>query len=409
MRSHSRMWTPDAGWDHPLAELDLPKSTLALAFWSPQIDPRGALNALTAAQPDVTLVGCSTAGNIVGESVTDTELVVTFLEFEHAQVAAARTHLDEPQDSFVAGLALGMELAHKHTAAPSAVLVISDGLIVNGSDLVAGLVDQLPGVSICGGLAGDGPEFVQTHIALGNEVLQNSVIAVGLWGEDLIVGHGTGGGWEGFGPQRTITASQGSTLVELDGQPALDLYRRYLGEAAADLPSSALLFPLRITSPDGSRSLVRTVLAVDAKDRSMRFAGDVPVGWNAQLMRTTIDRLVDGAHIAATGSQVPAQTGVGNAASGDVLALAVSCVGRRLVLGDRTDEEIEACIDVLGADVLLRGFYSYGEIVPFEGFIGMHNQTMTVTTISERAVPAQRDQASSAEQLPEQTTSAVKT
>jgi len=329
--------------------------------------------------PDAIILGCTTAGNIVGEVVCDSELIATLVEFTSSELHAAKARLTKPEDSHQAGLKLGMELAHLRGSLPNAVLVISDGLIVNGSDLVAGMVDQLPGVPISGGLAGDGPNFERTYVALGDELLRNSVVAVGIWGDQLLVNHGSAGGWEGFGPQRLITASHGSTLLELDGQPALELYRRYLGEDAQRLPSSALLFPLRITSPDETRSLVRTVLAIDADTQSMRFAGDVPAGWSAQLMRTTIDRLVDGAQSAATSSLIPTQR-----ADEDVLALAVSCVGRRLVLGERADEEIEACADVFGPGTTLRGFYSYGEIVPWDGFVGLHNQTMTLTTITER-------------------------
>lgn len=380
MKLATGRWRSAASWDRPLAEFnhDLTPS-LVLAFWSPKVDVQHALTEIQATWPEAIILGCTTAGNIVGDVVCDSELIATLVEFATSELHAAKAFLTTPEDSYQAGLKLGMELVHHGAGLPTAVLVISDGLIVNGSELVAGMVDQLPGVPISGGLAGDGPNFERTRVALGDELLHNSVVAVGIWGDQLVVNHGSAGGWEGFGPQRLITASHGSTLLELDGHPALELYRRYLGEDAARLPSSALLFPLRITSPDGARSLVRTVLAIDADEQSMRFAGDVPKGWSAQLMRTTIDRLVDGAQSAATSSLIPSQR-----AGEDVLALAVSCVGRRLVLGERADEEIEACADVLGSGTTLRGFYSYGEIVPWDGFVGLHNQTMTLTTITEQ-------------------------
>jgi len=343
------------------------------------VDVQAALSEIMQTWPDVIIVGCTTAGNIVGTVVSDSELIATFVEFATSDLYTAKAHLTKPEDSHQAGLKLGMELVHRGGGLPTAVIVISDGLIVNGSELVAGMVDQLPGVPVSGGLVGDGPNFEIARVCLGDELLRNSVVAVGIWGDQLVVNHGSAGGWEGFGLQRLITASQGSTLLELDGQPALELYRRYLGADAKRLPSSALLFPLRIASPDGTRSLVRTVLAIDADEQSMRFAGDIPTGRSAQLMRTTIDRLVDGAQSAATSSLIPSQR-----AGEDVLALAVSCVGRRLVLGERADEEIEACADALGSGTTLRGFYSYGEIAPWEGFAGLHNQTMTLTTISEQ-------------------------
>lgn len=67
------------------------------------------------------------------------------------------------------------------------------------------------------------------------------------------------------------------------------------------------------------------------------------------------------------------------------LAIIISCVGRKLVLGDRTNEEVEVIKDVLGSSPLITGFYSYGEISPLKPFedCALHNQTITITTINE--------------------------
>jgi hypothetical protein len=74
------------------------------------------------------------------------------------------------------------------------------------------------------------------------------------------------------------------------------------------------------------------------------------------------------------------------AVSGPCLGLLVSCIGRKLLMGQRIAEEVEIVADVLGAGASLMGFYSYGEISPhgFTGKCELHNQTMTITTISER-------------------------
>jgi hypothetical protein len=190
------------------------------------------------------------------------------------------------------------------------------------------------------------------------------------------------GGWGIFGPERTVTSSSGNVLAELDGKPALELYTRYLGELADQLPASALLFPLAIRQPGSDHQVVRTVLAVDEVEHTMTFAGDVPEGWTAQLMRSSTDRLVDGAAVAAAMSA----DGVGM--GGPTLSIAVSCVGRRLVLGERTEEEIEAAVDALAEGGDLIGFYSYGEIAPGpSGRAELHNQTMTVTTLGESVTP----------------------
>ncbi|MCU0885970.1 MAG: FIST C-terminal domain-containing protein, partial [Beijerinckiaceae bacterium] len=241
------------------------------------------------------------------------------------------------------------------------------------------------GVAVSGGLAGDGAKFGETWVAADCTPAKGMIVAVGFYGPDIAFGHGSAGGWDVFGPRRTITRSVDNVLFELDGQPALDLYERYLGpEEAALLPGSALLFPLSIRDPAAAnQDVVRTVLAVDQQARTMTFAGDVPQGWSAQLMRGQFDRLSDASMQAAR--QASAHSA--GAAHGDSLAILVSCIGRRLLLGQRIADEVDAAVTGLASGTGLLGFYSYGEIAPHavSGVPQLHNQTMTVTTIRERA------------------------
>jgi hypothetical protein len=205
------------------------------------------------------------------------------------------------------------------------------------------------------------------------------VVAVGFYGERVRIGHGSRGGWDIFGPERRVTASDGNVLRELDGRPALDLYKEYLGELAAGLPATALRFPLALRADaDDKKRLVRTILGVNEEEGSLTFAGDIPEGFLAQLMRTNLDRLVDGAEAAAVMTQNRGTDGA------PTLAIAISCVGRRMVLGERAEEEVEATLDELPGTTKQIGFYSYGEISPFaSGTCDLHNQTMTMTTIHE--------------------------
>ena len=72
----------------------------------------------------------------------------------------------------------------------------------------------------------------------------------GFYGNAIRVGHGSAGGWDQFGPRRKVSESIANVLFELDGQPALDLYERYLGPGDSEgLPSSALLFPIQVCRP----------------------------------------------------------------------------------------------------------------------------------------------------------------
>jgi hypothetical protein len=290
---------------------------------------------------------------------------------------ATSTTITDAKSSYQVGEELARQLkdpALRH------VFVLSDGLKVNGSDLARGLASGVSeGVSITGGLSGDSTNFAETWVVAGDGAGPQRVAAIGLYGDDLRVGYGSMGGWEPFGPVRTITRAEGNVLYELDGRSALDLYKTYLGDHANQLPSSALLFPIVVTEPDGGQGVVRTVLAVDEQQKSMTFAGDIPQGGTAQLMKTNVDDLVDGATAAAEASL----RGLGDARPD--LALLVSCVGRKLVMKQRIEEEVEAIRDVFGADTKITGFYSYGELCPFSQGeeCRLHNQTMTVTALAE--------------------------
>ena len=206
------------------------------------------------------------------------------------------------------------------------------------------------------------------------------VSAVGFYGDHVMVSHGSQGGWDSFGPVRTVTRSEGNVLYELDGKPALALYKTYLGEKAKELPSSGLLFPISLLDTEGgARNVVRTLLSVDHEAQSLTFAGDVPQGAKVQLMKAHFDRLVDGAQNAAELANKQAH-------KEHPLAIAVSCVGRRLVLGAQTEDELDVVLDTLPESTTMAGFYSYGELSPVgQGSCDLHNQTMTLTVISERA------------------------
>ncbi len=369
-----------APWTSASGGSQSPNAQLALVFGSPAaVRSAETWTELKALCPRARIVACSTAGEIAGTRVLDEALVATALELERGHLELASVQLTDA----VGGEALGALLASRLPAQGLVhVLVLCDGLKVNGSALVAGIVAGLPKrVAVTGGLAGDGARFERTAVCLDGPDPCEQVVAIGLYGEHLRIGYGSLGGWDPFGPERTITKSESNVLFELDGEPALDLYKRYLGEHAAGLPASGLLFPLTIRSSSSGDDtpVVRTILAVDERARTLTFAGDVPVGYRARLMRANFERLVDG----ACGAAKTCQQALG--AGRSELAILISCVGRKLVLKQRIEEEVEGVRDVLGEQAVLTGFYSYGEISPFtpSARCELHNQTMTITTISE--------------------------
>ena len=367
------------GWDTPLPAAMDSDRTLVLAFAAPEFGSNPMpFEQLAAAFPTSLLVGCSTSGEIAGTQVHDASISVAVAHFEHTLLRRAFTEVSSAADSFDAGARLAAQLTWPGLRA---VFVLSDGLCVNGTPLVDGLARHLPpGVSITGGLAGDGSRFGHTWVLNRHQPEVNRICAVGFYGERLRIGHGCDGGWSDFGPERLITRSEGNVLYELDGKPALDLYKTYLGERAAGLPGTALLFPLSVRRDGpGQETLVRTILAIDEVQQSLTFAGDMPQGGIARLMRANTDKLIGSAGHAAR------QATAGLTGAEDALVISVSCVGRRLVLGERTDEEVETVLDSAPRRAAHVGFYSYGEISPAVagGASELHNQTMTVTVLSE--------------------------
>ena len=377
MKVRQHLWTPEAGWSggRPVAEGALDQ--LVLAFGSPAALRQQALfDELREAYPNAVIAGCSTAGEILGTRVHDDCLVATAVQFERSTLDWVAVPVARDTDGHEAAAQIALRLVRpglRH------VMVFCDGLVVNGTSFARALRERLPeGVHATGGLAADADRFVETLVTCNGIGASRQVVGIGFYGDDLRVGYGSVGGWDGFGPLRTVTRSQGNVLFELDGKSALELYRLYLGEHSAGLPATGLRFPLLLEDERGGAGLVRTVLGIDEAAGSMTFGGDIPVGAKARLMKANFDRLVDG----ASGAACEGLRRLGRDEA--QLAILISCVGRKLVLRQRVEEEIEGVREVLG-NTALAGFYSYGELCP-QGTLGgceLHNQTMTITTFSE--------------------------
>jgi hypothetical protein len=326
------------------------------------------------------IVLCSTSGEIFNAAVFDNSVSVVAIEFEKTKIKTVSININNVADSFEAGKTLFTRL---HGEGLAYVLIISDGGLVNGSQLVKG-IEQVNtcNIPVTGGLAGDADKFSFTIVGCNEKPATGNIVAVGFYGDNLNIGHSSLGGWEIFGPEKKVTRSVSNCLYEIDNKSALDLYKQYLGKYADELPGSALLFPLYVR-PEGSLdSVVRTILSIDNEEQSMVFAGDIPEGSYVRFMKANFDKLIDAATHAASNSllQFPAAN-----SEKPKLALLISCVGRKLILGKRVDEEVEAIKDIFGEATLLTGFYSYGEISPItpNATCELHNQTMTITTFNE--------------------------
>ncbi|HLZ88293.1 MAG TPA: FIST N-terminal domain-containing protein [Puia sp.] len=368
--------------DHPGNDpLEKSKVSLVMALGNKAVlAPADFYGQLRKEYPHAEIVLCSTAGEIFDDSVYEGSVSVTAVEFEKTKVRSAMVNIaDFGGCSYEAGKALVENLMAFDELAY--ILVLSDGSRVNGSDLVRGINSQVQdGVPVTGGLAGDGAAFKSTLVGLNGVPDHGQIAAIGLYGKQLRVSHGSMGGWESFGPERTITRSTGNQLFMIDEESALDLYKKYLGPYAKELPGSALLFPLLVRRSNEEEPVVRTILSIDEGSKSMLFAGDVPEGASVRFMKANFDRLVDAASAAAN------QTFTEHPREEPSLSVLISCVGRKIILGNRVTEEVEAVKEAFGGKTLVTGFYSYGEIAPPFARVPcqLHNQTMTITNFSER-------------------------
>jgi hypothetical protein len=373
MKTEQIIWSASSGWTSP--KNPLTEAQLVLVFGGIDVIEKSEhYPILHDLFPAANVVFTSTAGEIAGSEYLENSLVATAIYFEKTQVELLHLSSTDFQSDFDLGTEVGMhfnqpELAH--------LLVFAQGHSLNGDFLVSGIRNVIGNdIAITGGLAGDAGRFNRTVVSLNDRGGNSNVVAIGLVGKHLKIGFGSKDGWDLFGPIRQVTKSENNVLHTLDNELALDLYKKYLGSRAQELPGAALLFPLCILKEDGTR-LVRTILSIDEEKKTMTFAGNVPEGARVQFMMANFDRIIEGAAEAAHSAKLE------NAEN--LLTIMVSCVGRKLVMQNRIDEEVEAVYETFGGKGTYCGYYSNGEICPTtDGFSALHNQTMTVTTLSEQ-------------------------
>lgn len=378
MKTEQLNWSADTGWNVTRAMDPATEITLVLAFGAvDEVSHPERFAELRERYPDAQIVMSSTAGEISANAVKDDTISATAIAYEKTRIKPIVIEVSDHADSYECGKALAAGLIEDDLAH---VLVISDGGMVNGDALVKGLNESLKEkVIITGGLAADAGRFKETYVGLNAAPRSGVIVGIGHYGSDLKVSHGSNGGWDEFGPIRRVTRSLGNVLYELDGQTALDLYKKYLGSKSEDLPGSALLYPVSLYTASGEQ-VVRTILSIDEEEGSMTFAGDIPQGAEIRLMMANFDRLIDGAGDAAEASWHAEDDHEAD------LVLMISSVGRKLVLNDRVGEEVDSVIEIFGESAAYAGFYSNGEISPGRSFssCSLHNQTMTITTYSEQ-------------------------
>jgi hypothetical protein len=326
--------------------------------------------------PNANIVTCSTSGQISNNNLVQNNLVATAIAFEKTKIRTTEIDILLNPDIKLLGKKIKEDLLSDDL---KSILVFSEGSFINGTELINELILQTrETVPIFGGLAGDEYNFEKTIVGLNSDASPGKIVAIGFYGDNIHFGFASEGGWSDFGPEREVTHSEKNILYKIGDRFALDLYKEYLGKYAEELPGSSLYFPLSMKENPLSEPVVRTILSIDEEKKSMTFAGDIPIGSKIRLMKGNFDKLIDASYNAASLIHK-------NQSNNPELALLVSCVGRKIVLGDRIEEEIEVVREVFGDNMLICGFYSYGEISPTLNKVAceLHNQTMTITTIYE--------------------------
>ncbi|GAB1855960.1 FIST C-terminal domain-containing protein [Flavobacteriaceae bacterium MHTCC 0001] len=364
-------------WDYISKEMELNNPLVLILGNRYLLEDENIYGEVRTLFPTGHLIFGSTSGDITADVVDEESITITAIEFEKSSFLIRTSNiLNSDYDSYKTGEALINQLPNEGL---KYAFVLSEGSFVNGSELTKGMnASSKNNLLITGGLCGDAARFEKTLASYNENPKPGEIIAIGLYGDDLEVTFSIRGGWTPFGPERVVTKSKSNVLYELDNQPALDLYKRYLGDKSNELPGSALLYPLNVKSISEEQSFVRTILNIDEDQNTMILAGDIPEDSKVQLMMTNVDNIANASEAAATQALELRKTS-------PQLALLVSCIGRKLVLDQRVEEEIEEVVNVVGDRATVCGFYSYGEIAPFYGESNcqLHNQTMTITLISE--------------------------
>lgn len=321
-------------------------------------------------------VGCTTDGEISTAGFSNGSAVLAGIATDQINFQVAYTSGISRDGDWA-----GRQLAEALSRTSRHVQVLSDGLTGNGSAIARGMTAVFgPDVPISGGAAGDSRQFKRTWQFIGNRVLSDSAVAIGMSG-NFHVGTGVRSGWFPAGMPRKVTRARGNVVYEFDGEPALAVYRMYLGPLADKLPAIGVQFPFGIVDESlglGKDPILRAPMALSEQDGSVTFAGEVPEG--ATMVLTT-GGLGESLLEASAEAARRALFDLGN--STPAMIFFYSCMARKIVLGPRTGEETSRICSVIGKRVPITGFYTYGEYCPSKrgSECMLHNETATVTVV----------------------------
>ncbi|RAX53872.1 hypothetical protein CCY99_05685 [Helicobacter sp. 16-1353] len=157
------------------------------------------------------------------------------------------------------------------------LIIFNSTLKVNATNLLDEITQIAPQLTIAGGNAGDDLSFSKIFIGDKSGTNDMVVVCAALYSSDLQIYTNSIFEWLGIGIDMSVTdSSPGGIIHTINNIPAKEIYRKYLGDIAADnLPSSGFEFPL--TFYENDLFIGRAAIAV-YDDGSIQYAGDVKKG-----------------------------------------------------------------------------------------------------------------------------------
>ncbi|GAB4222885.1 MAG: FIST C-terminal domain-containing protein [Acidobacteriota bacterium] len=362
-----------------LEALDGARPDLALVFVSPHhADALDRLPGLVAGTVGARVaLGC-TAGGVIGagrEVEQRPGVSVTAASLPGVALTPFHLRLSDlpPSGAPAADLAARLGLAADGTRA---LLLIADPFTFDPEPLLGRLDAALPITPKLGGLASGGRAPGEHALLLGDRLLDEGLIGLGLAGDvamDTIVAQGC----RPIGDPMFVTRARGNLLVELNGRPVLEVLAalfRGLSEQDRELFREALHIGLAMqesqTEYRQGDFLIRNVLGVDEGTKTLvvgaRLTETQIVQFHVRDARTSHDDLA-----AALDGYV---AGPGAAHGPPAGALLFSCLGRGIHLNGVPDHDTDLFREKVGP-VPLGGFFCNGEIGPVQGYTFLHGYT----------------------------------
>lgn len=342
------------------------KPSFVIAFASVSFDQEELVRGIREATEHAPLIGCSDAGEITNDGPHEKSVAVMAIRSDTLAFTSGLGG-EVRADAREAGRTVAKEIKAKAPDSLRALVMFPDVLTGNGAEIVRGVLDILGShFPVVGGAPGDDFLFEKTYEYRDDTIATGTVAAFGISGS-FSMGIGVRHGWIPIGVPMKVTKSEGAVVHELDGRPAIAIYEDYFGQKADELKKEplarmAITYPLGIKLPDMEEYLIRDPITVDANG-SITCAAEIPEGAEIRLMIGSKEKAIEAAEEAAT----KLMNDFERVGSKPKLMLMFNCIAREKLFGQKAKDEIEAVMAIVGRDVPLLGFYTYGEQAPVGG------------------------------------------